>query len=84
MGKKLVIVESPGKVDKIQKFLGGKKGDYIVEASRGHIRDLSEKDLSVDIQHGFEPKYIIPADKKSVVSKLRQLAADAPRRLSGV
>ncbi|MBQ9596857.1 MAG: type I DNA topoisomerase [Bacteroidales bacterium] len=78
MGKNLVIVESPGKIKKIQKFLGGEKSDYIVEASRGHIRDLSEKDLSIDIKNGFEPKYMIPADKKSVVSKLKKLAADAP------
>ena len=78
MGKNLVIVESPGKIKKIQKFLGGEKSDYIVEASRGHIRDLSEKDLSIDVKNGFEPKYMIPADKKSVVAKLKKLAADAP------
>ncbi len=78
MGKNLVIVESPGKIKKIQKFLGGEKSDFIVEASRGHIRDLAEKDLSVDIKHGFEPKYMIPADKKSVVAKLKKLASEAP------
>ena len=75
MGKNLVIVESPGKIKKIQDYLG--KEDFIVAASRGHIRDLSEKDLSVDIENGFEPKYIIPADKKAVVASLKKLAAEA-------
>nr|MCR4565585.1 DNA topoisomerase I [Bacteroidales bacterium] len=74
MGKKLVIVESPGKVKKIQSFLGN---DFIVAASRGHIRDLAEKDLSIDIKDGFTPKYIIPADKKAVVSELKKLSAAA-------
>ena len=74
MGKNLVIVESPGKIDKIQEFLGK---DYIVAASRGHIRDLAEKDLSVDVKKNFEPKYVIPADKKAVVSNLKKLASSA-------
>ena len=74
MGKNLVIVESPGKIKKIQSFLGE---DFIVAASRGHIRDLSEKDLSVDIKNGFEPKYIIPADKKAVVASLKKLSSEA-------
>ena len=74
MGKNLVIVESPGKIDKIQEFLGK---DYIVAASRGHIRDLAEKDLSVDVKKDFEPKYVIPADKKAVVSNLKKLASSA-------
>ena len=57
----LVIVESPGKIGKLQKFLGN---DYIVKSSIGHIRDLQDKKLSVDIEHGFTPEYVIPADKK--------------------
>ena len=74
-GKNLVIVESPGKVQTIQKFLGG---DYLVKASIGHIRDLQEKKLSVDVEHGFQPEYVVPADKKKVVSELKKLAAGAP------
>ena len=66
-GKNLVIVESPGKVKTIQKFLGG---DYLVKASIGHIRDLQEKKLSVDVDHGFQPEYVVPTDKKKVVSEL--------------
>ena len=73
-GKNLVIVESPGKVKTIQKFLGG---DYLVKASIGHIRDLQEKKLSVDVEHGFQPEYVVPADKKKVVSDLKKLAATA-------
>ena len=73
-GKNLVIVESPGKVKTIQKFLGA---DYLVKASIGHIRDLQEKKLSVDVEHGFQPEYVVPADKKKVVSDLKKLAAAA-------
>ena len=73
-GKNLVIVESPGKVKTIQKYLGG---DYLVKASIGHIRDLQEKKLSVDVEHGFQPEYVVPADKKKVVSELKKLATGA-------
>ena len=73
-GKNLVIVESPGKISNIQKYLG--KG-YLVKASIGHIRDLQEKKLSVDIEHGFQPEYIVPANKKKVVSELKKLADKA-------
>ena len=73
--KNLVIVESPGKVKTIQEYLG--KKDYLVKASIGHIRDLQERKLSVDVEHGFTPEYVIPADKKKVVSDLRKLAAAA-------
>ena len=73
-GKNLVIVESPGKVKTIQKFLGN---DYLVKASIGHIRDLQEKKLSVDVEHGFQPEYVVPADKKKVVADLRKRADSA-------
>ncbi len=73
-GKNLVIVESPGKVKTIQQYLGS---DYLVKASIGHIRDLEEHNLSVDIEHGFKPEYVIPAEKKKVVAELKKLAADA-------
>ena len=74
-GKNLVIVESPGKVDTIQKYLG--KDAYLVKASIGHIRDLEEHKLSVDVENGFKPEYVIPADKKKVVTELRKLAREA-------
>jgi DNA topoisomerase-1 len=73
-GKNLVIVESPGKVKTIQKFLGN---DYLVKASIGHIRDLQEKKLSVDVEHGFRPEYVVPADKKKVVADLKKRAESA-------
>ena len=73
-GKNLVIVESPGKIDKIKKALGS---DYIVKASIGHIRDLDESGLSIDIKDGFKPQYVIPADKKKVVSELKKAAKEA-------
>ena len=69
----LVIVESPGKIGKLQKFLGK---DYIVKSSIGHIRDLRDKKLSVDIEHGFTPEYVIPADKKKVVAELKKLVGE--------
>ncbi|MBR3989561.1 MAG: DNA topoisomerase I, partial [Bacteroidales bacterium] len=73
-GINLVIVESPGKVKTIQQYLGK---DYLVKASIGHIRDLEEHKLSVDVANGFKPEYIVPAEKKKVVAELRKLAAEA-------
>lgn len=70
-GKNLVIVESPGKVKTIQKYLGS---DFQVKASIGHVRDLEEHKLGVDVENGFRPEYIIPADKKKVVADLKKLA----------
>lgn len=70
----LVIVESPHKAETIQKFLGK---DFTVVSSKGHIRDLQEKELSVDIEHGFTPEYVIPAEKKKTVSELKALAGKA-------
>ena len=73
-GKNLVIVESPGKVKTIQQYLGK---DYLVKASIGHIRDLEEHKLSVDVANGFKPEYVIPAEKKKVVAELKKLASEA-------
>ena len=70
----LVIVESPAKAKTIQKFLGD---GFIVKSSFGHIRDLQDNKLSVDVEHGFAPEYIIPADKKKVVAELKKAAAGA-------
>ncbi|MCF8227631.1 MAG: type I DNA topoisomerase [Bacteroidales bacterium] len=74
MIKNLVIVESPAKARTIEKFLGK---DYTVMSSMGHVVDLSKKDLSVDIENGFEPKYEISPDKKKVVTNLKKSARDA-------
>lgn len=73
-GKNLVIVESPAKAGTIQKFLGK---DFIVKSSFGHIRDLNESGLSIDVEHGFKPEYVIPADKKKVVAELKKAAKNA-------
>ncbi len=70
----LVIVESPGKIDKIKKALGS---DYIVKASIGHIRDLDESGLSIDVENGFKPEYVVPADKRKVVADLKKAAKEA-------
>ena len=74
MGENLVIVESPAKAKTIEKFLG--KG-YSVKSSFGHIRDLSKKQLGVDVEHGFTPHYEISADKKKLVTELKKDAANA-------
>ncbi|MEF2793529.1 MAG: type I DNA topoisomerase, partial [Alistipes dispar] len=71
MQDNLVIVESPAKAKTIEKFLGK---DYIVKSSFGHIRDLSKKDLGINIDDGFKPVYEIPGDKKKVVDELAKLA----------
>jgi DNA topoisomerase I len=65
----LVIVESPAKAKTIEKILGK---DFQVKSSMGHIRDLSKNDISIDIQKNFAPKYIVPADKKKVVTELKE------------
>lgn len=70
----LVIVESPAKAKTIQKFLGN---GYVVKSSFGHIRDLHEKKLSVEVDNGFAPEYVVPAEKKKVVAELKKAAADA-------
>ena len=65
--KKLVIVESPAKAKTIEKFLG--RG-YLVKASLGHVRDLPKRRLGVDVEHGFEPTYVVPKEKKEFVKEL--------------
>ena len=73
-GKNLVIVESPAKAGTIQKFLGN---GFTVKSSFGHIRDLHDSELSIDVNNGFAPEYVIPADKKKVVSELKKAAKEA-------
>ena len=71
MAKNLVIVESPAKAKTIEKFLGK---DYQVESSYGHIADLPSKEIGVDIENGFKPKYEVSSDKKALVKKLKDLS----------
>ena len=91
-GKPLVIVESPAKARTISKFLGG---DYIIEASVGHIRDLpanaaeipakfkkeSWSRLGIDIDSDFRPLYVVPKDKRDHIKKLKSLVKDASELL---
>src|SRR5210317_1540438 len=74
MAKNLVIVESPAKAKTIEKFLGK---DFKVESSFGHIADLPSKELGVDVDGDFKPKYEVSKDKKAVVKKLKDLANKA-------
>jgi DNA topoisomerase-1 len=88
MAKKLVIVESPAKAKTIAGYLGG---DFVVESSIGHIRDLPNRAseipeklkkepwarLGVDVDHDFEPLYVVDSDKRSKVTELKKLLKDA-------
>ena len=69
MAKYLVIVESPTKVKTIKKFLGS---SYEVAATNGHVRDLPKSSLGIDIEHGYEPKYITIRGKGDVLARLRK------------
>ena len=71
MAKALVIVESPTKAKTINKYLGKQ---FVVKASLGHIKDLPKKDLAVDIEHGFEPRYEVIEGKKKLITELKQAA----------
>ncbi len=70
-GPALVIVESPKKAKSIAKFLGS---GYVVKASMGHVRDLPERgrDLGIDVQNGYKPKYVVPDKKRATVSELKK------------
>jgi DNA topoisomerase-1 len=74
MPKNLVIVESPAKAKTIGKYLGK---HYVVKASLGHIKDLPKKDLAVDVDRGFEPKYEVIEGKKKLISELKSAAKTA-------
>ena len=69
--KKLVIVESPTKAKTISKFLGK---NFIIKSSFGHLRDLPKSKLGVDVEHGFEPHYIVSRDKTKTVKELKDAA----------
>lgn len=72
MAKNLVIVESPAKAKKISTFLGK---DYQVESCFGHIADLPSKELGVNVEGDFLPKYVVSSDKKDIVNKLKKIAS---------
>ncbi|MEY4478609.1 MAG: type topoisomerase [Bacteroidota bacterium] len=74
MAQNLVIVESPAKAKTIEKYLGSA---YTVRSSFGHIRDLPERGIGIDIHQGFAPEYVVSEDKKDVVAQLRKLAKAA-------
>src|SRR6478672_963881 len=74
MPKALVIVESPAKAKTINKYLGK---DYVVKASLGHIKDLPKRDLAVDVEHDFEPRYEVIEGKKKLIGELRAAAKKA-------
>lgn len=72
--KNLVIVESPTKARTLTQFLGN---DYVITASMGHVRDLPRGEFGVDVEHNFEPKYVIPKEKIKAVNILAKEAAEA-------
>jgi DNA topoisomerase-1 len=72
MAKALIIVESPAKTKTLKNFLGS---DYQIEASMGHVRDLPERKLGIDVARGFKPTYEIIPDRKEVIQKLTAAAA---------
>jgi DNA topoisomerase-1 len=74
MSKNLVIVESPAKAKTIGKYLGR---NYVVKASLGHIKDLPKKDLAVDVDNDFRPRYEVIEGKKKLINELKQAAKGA-------
>ena len=74
MAKNLVIVESPAKAKTIKKFLGK---DFEVKPSYGHIRDLSTKNLGVDVEHDYKPTYVVEPEKKKIIQQLKEAVKEA-------
>ncbi|MDR2970358.1 MAG: type I DNA topoisomerase [Bacteroidales bacterium] len=74
MGKNLIIVESPAKAKTIQKFISK---EYDVISSKGHVRDLPDKDLGISIHKNFEPHYVIMADKKRLIADIKKMSDEA-------
>jgi len=72
--KPLVVVESPTKVRTVKKYLGK---DYNVAATVGHIKDLPGKEMGIDIEGGFKPKYKTIPGKQKIIKTLKQAAGDA-------
>ena len=78
MGKTLIIVESPTKAKTISKYLGS---SYVVMSSMGHVRDLPKSTLGVDVEDGFEPRYITIRGKGNIIKSLKDEAKKADRVL---
>ncbi|MCL1850545.1 MAG: type I DNA topoisomerase [Bacteroidetes bacterium] len=76
MSKNLIIVESPAKAKTIQKFIGK---EYDVVSSKGHVRDLPEKDLGISVHKDFEPHYEIMPDKKKLIADIKKMATEASK-----
>lgn len=76
MSKNLVIVESPAKAKTIEKYLGK---DFQVLSSFGHVRDLPKEEMSIDIEAGFKPNYVVMSDKQKVISELKSLSKKADK-----
>jgi len=74
MAKNLLIVESPAKAKTIQKILGD---EFEIKSCFGHIRDLDKEEMGVDIEHNYQPIYVIPPEKKKIVEDLKKLAQKA-------
>ena len=74
--KNLIIVESPTKARTLSRFLGG---DFQIEATMGHIRDLPKSELGVDVEHDFTPRYVIPTARRKRVNELKKIAQDADK-----
>ncbi|MCL2435409.1 MAG: type I DNA topoisomerase [Lentimicrobiaceae bacterium] len=74
MSKSLIIVESPAKAKTIQKFIGK---EYEVVSSKGHVRDLPEKDLGISVHKNFEPHYEVMSDKKKLIADIKKMAHEA-------
>ena len=74
MSKSLVIVESPAKAHTINRYLGPR---YVVKASMGHIRDLPKSKLGVDVEHDFQPTYVVIPDRKRTVTELQKAAQES-------
>lgn len=74
MIENLVIVESPAKARTIERFLGK---DFHVKSSFGHIRDLTKKNLGIELDNKYKPQYIISEDKKKIVAELKKIAGEA-------
>src|SRR5919112_3660144 len=76
MANSLIIVESPAKTKTLKTFLGDR---FDVRASMGHVRDLPKSQLGVDVEHGFQPKYIALRDRKETIKDLKSAASRADR-----
>ncbi len=78
MGRPLIIVESPAKAETIKKYL---HGEFEVVASKGHVKDLPERSMGVDIAHGFRPKFVVVPSRRKALEALKKAAREADRVL---